>query len=56
MQSGDIFIETEEWNKLKAPKVLMDLIKGMLDTNVSKRYTAEQCIKSLENWINELRS
>ena len=27
----------------------------MLNTNISKRYTAEQCIKSLDKWIGEMR-
>lgn len=56
MQSGDIFIETKEWNEMKPSKVLIELIKGMLETNVSKRFTAQDCIKSLDIWINELRS
>ncbi len=56
MQSGDIQIESEDWTKkVKPSKTLNDLVRGMLETNVSKRYTAEQCIKSLDIWINELR-
>ena len=55
MQSGDVQIESDEWNKLKASKVLIDLIHGMLETNKNKRYTAEQCIKCLDKWIGELR-
>lgn len=40
---------------MKPPKVLVDLIKGMLDTNRFHRYTAEKCIKSLDKWIGEMR-
>jgi serine/threonine protein kinase len=41
IQSGDIKIETEEWNKLKAPPVLQDLIRNMLESKVHERYTAD---------------
>ncbi len=41
---------------MKPSKVLIELIKGMLETNVSKRFTAQDCIKSLDIWISELRS
>lgn len=41
IQSGDIKIETDEWNRLKAPPVLNELIRKMLETKVDQRYTSE---------------
>jgi serine/threonine protein kinase len=55
MQNGDVQIESIEWTNLKPPKVLIDLIKGMLNTNMFHRFTAEKCIKSLDKWIDEMR-
>ena len=41
IQSGDIKIETDEWNRLKAPPVLNELIRKMLETKIDQRYTSE---------------
>jgi hypothetical protein len=41
---------------LKPPKVLVDLLEGMLNTDISERYSAERCIKSLDKWIAEMRA
>ena len=57
MQSGDVQLQCEYWNKyLKPPKVLVDLLEGMLNTDISERYSAERCIKSLDKWIAEMRA